>query len=98
MALLSQTDDAQRARLTRDLCGKPPAQVAPFLLAVLETDPSSQVRNVIVDRLGRQSHPGIREALRRCTVSDPDASVAMLALERLFDASFLYWDQLASGH
>ena len=83
IALLSQTDDAQRARMTRDLCGKPPAQVTPFLLAVLETDPSSQVRNVIVDRLGRQSHPGIREALRRCTVSDPDAGVAMLALERL---------------
>ena len=82
LALLNQSDERQRARLARDLANKDAAAMA-FLLAVLETDPSSQVRSAIIDRLGRRSHPQVREALMRHAVSDADASVALLALERL---------------
>ncbi|MCI0389718.1 MAG: metallophosphoesterase [Acidobacteria bacterium] len=83
LALLNQGDEKQRARLARELANREAAAAMPFLLSLLETDPSPLVRSAIVDRLGRLSHPQVREALKRCAVSDRDTNVALLALEKL---------------
>jgi predicted DNA-binding protein len=53
------------------------------LIEQADKDPDPAVRRLILDRLGRTSHPGVREALERHAATDPDASVAMAALDRL---------------
>lgn len=82
-AIIKESNEKERARLAGDLARKDAAGAMEFLLAVLATDPSTQVRSIIVDRLGRHSHPQVRQALERCILSDADTSVALLALERL---------------
>ena len=82
-ALLAQSDEKERARLAGDLARREPAAAMEFLVAVLATDPSPQVRSMIVDRLGRRPHPQVRQALERAAASDPDTGVALLAVERL---------------
>src|SRR5262245_22767955 len=54
-AILSQSNEGERARLAADLARKDAAAVMEFLLAVLAADPSPQVRIAIIDRLGRSS-------------------------------------------
>jgi len=81
--LLNQSDEKSRARLADDLARIDPASTMEFLLAVLDTESSSLVRQKIVDRLGRHSHPRIREALERFATTDPDVAVSLAALERL---------------
>lgn len=83
LALLKERDDRQRARLARELANRETAAAMTFLLSVLETDPAPLVRSAIIDRLGRYSHPQVRQALERQAGADADVSVAMLALERL---------------
>ncbi len=82
-AILNQRDERQRARLAGDLARRNSAEVIEFLLNVLATDTSPQVRYAIIDRLGRYSDPKIRQTLERCVTSDADTGVALLALERL---------------
>jgi len=82
-AILSQTDEKQRARLAGDLVRKDAAGAMEFLLALLASEPSAQVRTAIVDRLGRYSHPQVRQALERQALSDANTDVALLAIERL---------------
>ena len=82
-AILNQTNERERARLAGDLARKDPAGAMEFLLKVLATDPSPQVRTAIIDRLGRLSNPQVRQALQQCVVSDADNGVALLALKRL---------------
>ncbi|MGH9839845.1 MAG: metallophosphoesterase [Blastocatellia bacterium] len=81
--LLNQNNEKERARLAGDLARKDAAGAMEFLLGVLAADPSAQVRSAIVDRLGRHSHPQVRQALERCVSSDADTGVALLAIERL---------------
>jgi len=82
-AILKQTDERERARLAGDLARKDAAGAMEFLLAVLAADPAHRVRSAIVDRMGRYSHPQVRQALERQVLSDSDTDVALLALERL---------------
>jgi hypothetical protein len=82
-AVLGQKDEAQRARLLRDLAREHGEKTIEFLLAVLSTDSSSRVRSEIVERLARYSDPRVRQALERHAVEDPDPELALLALERL---------------
>ena len=82
-AILKERDERQRARLAGELARRNSAEMIEFLLAVLATDASPQVRSAIVDRMGRHSNPQVRQALERCVLSDADTSVALLALERL---------------
>jgi tartrate-resistant acid phosphatase type 5 len=82
-AILSQTDEKQRARLAGDLVRKDAAGAMEFLLALLASESSAQVRTAIVDRLGRYSHPQVRQALERQALSDANTDVALLAIERL---------------
>lgn len=82
-AILSQTDERQRARLAGDLARKDAAGAMEFLLSLLASDTSALVRTAIVDRLGRHSHTQVRQALERCALSDANTDVALLAIERL---------------
>jgi predicted phosphodiesterase len=82
-AILKERDERQRARLAGELARRNSSQAVEFLLEILATDASPQVRFAIIDRLGRLSHPQVQQALQQRVLSDPDAEVAMLALERL---------------
>ena len=83
LAIINQRDDRQRARLAGELARTEPAAAMDFLLTVLASDPSPQVRKAIVDRLGRHSHPQVRQALEQRVIADPDTDLAMMAIERL---------------
>ncbi len=82
-AIVNHTNERERARLAGDLARKDPAGAMEFLLKLLATDAAPQVRSTILDRLGRQPHPAIRQALQERVLSDADTNVALLALERL---------------
>jgi hypothetical protein len=53
------------------------------LLEQADKDPDPAVRRLILDRLSRLRLPAVRDALERHAAGDPDAGVALLALERL---------------
>lgn len=80
--ILSEQSEFKRARLAAELA-QHPASALEFLLSLLATDSSATVRRVIIDTLGRYSHPSVREALTRHAESDPDVRISILALERL---------------
>ncbi|HYV04366.1 MAG TPA: metallophosphoesterase [Blastocatellia bacterium] len=82
-AMLNQPDELRRAQLARQLANTDLNAVTDFLLAVLSSEPSARVRSAIVGSFGQGSNPRIREALGRIAASDADASVSLLALERL---------------
>lgn len=82
-ALLAEADDARRARLANELATNAPSALVPFLSAVAETDASSAVRAAVIGRLGRDPSPEAVRMLERRAAADPDAGVALLALERL---------------
>ena len=82
-AILNQADERQRAQLAGDLIRKDAAGSMEFMLALLTSDPSARVRTMIVDRLGRLSHPRVRQALEGYAVAAPDVDSALLAIERL---------------
>src|SRR5262249_10412310 len=82
-AILSQRDDRQRAELVAALARNSPDAAREFLLAVLASEPSPEVRSAIVNRLGRSSSRAVREVLAERAASDADPGVALQALERL---------------
>lgn len=82
--ILAQPDETQRVRLLRDFAREQGEQVIDFLLAMLATESSAQVRLELVDRLGRYAaNPAVRQALEQCVLADADPAVALLALEHL---------------
>jgi len=82
-ALLAEQDEQKRAQLSLEMISRDPAGSLEFMLAFIAMEPSARVRRAIVDRLGRYSDPKVREMLGRHAASDPDVTVATLALERL---------------
>ncbi len=82
LALLKQNDATKLAELANALAVKDPVSVIPFLISVLDTDPSPSVRRVMVTVLGRYSRPEVRRALEHHATSDADTGVALLALEK----------------
>jgi tartrate-resistant acid phosphatase type 5 len=82
-AVLDESDERKRATLASALWRKDSVAVADFLLAVLSADSSASVRLTLVDSLGRNSNPRIRQELARVAASDTDVRVSLLALERL---------------
>jgi hypothetical protein len=82
-ALLAETDERKRAQLTTALIRRDSNGVLDFVLAVLAVEPSPAVRLAIVDSLGRNTNPKMREALSKLAASDADVRVSLLALERL---------------
>jgi hypothetical protein len=85
--ILSATDDAKRAKLAGGLAKEEPKAAERFLVALLDEDPASVVRQAIVNELGH--HPGAmtQQALRGHAASDPSVTVSLLALERLRESS-----------
>jgi tartrate-resistant acid phosphatase type 5 len=82
-AMLAETSEARRAQLATALIRRDSSGVLDFMLAVLATEQSATVRLAIVESLGRNPNPKVREMLTRLAASDPDVRVSLLALERL---------------
>lgn len=53
------------------------------LLTQADNDPDPAIRRVILNRVSRLNLPEVRASLERHAVGDPDAGVALFALERL---------------
>jgi hypothetical protein len=85
--ILAATDDPKRAKLTGKLAKEEPEASAAFLLNLLDRDPSPSVREAIVSELGRRPGAAVRKALEKHAASDPNATVSLLALERLRESS-----------
>jgi hypothetical protein len=81
-ALLDQPVEITRAKMADDLGKRDPKGTRDFLLAVLESEPSSVVRRAILDRVVRVASEEVMQALARHASSDPDAEVAVFALDR----------------
>lgn len=81
-AVLAETDEEERADLAETLAEVEDGSAIPFVLAVLASDPSPVVRMEIIDEIDTSDH-AVREALKRHAAADPDADVALGALETL---------------
>jgi len=81
--VLTQPDEAQRARLATELARKDVAATLDFMLALAATDASPKVRLAVLERVGRLNQPRVRQALEWHAHTDADADVITLALERL---------------
>jgi hypothetical protein len=83
LALLSEADETKRADLVELFVDQHGTKSIDFLLAVLEAESSPVVRHEIVDRLGQIPSSRVQKGLARAASSDPDAAVAIRALDRL---------------
>jgi tartrate-resistant acid phosphatase type 5 len=81
-AVLAEPNEAARAKLADALGRGSAAGTREFLLGILETDPAPGVRRAILDRVMRTPNPAVMDALARHASSDPDAEVAIFALDR----------------
>jgi tartrate-resistant acid phosphatase type 5 len=81
-AVLAETDEEERADLAETLAEVEDGSAIPFVLAVLASDPSPVVRMDIIDEIDT-SVPAVQAALKRHAAADPDADVALAALEAL---------------
>ena len=82
-ALVNEADEIKRLRLATDMARRNAAEAMDFLIALLNTESSARVRYAIVDNLGSNSNPKVKEMLERVAVSDADSNVSRIALERL---------------
>lgn len=82
-ALLNEKDNQKRSDLAEDLAEKHPAEAREFLLALMERDPAAVVRETLIDEMGDDPHPQVRQALAQVAATDADVKIALLALERL---------------
>ncbi len=82
-ALLNETDEIIRMRLSTEMARRNAAETMDFLIALLNTESSARVRYAIVDNLGHNSSLKVKEMLERLAVSDTDSNVSRIALERL---------------
>jgi hypothetical protein len=80
-AILNETDDKKRTTLVDELARQEPA--TEFCLSLLDSDRAASVRRAIITRLGSRATPAVQKALEQHAATDPDADVALLALNRL---------------
>ena len=81
--ILSEADEDKRADLAEALAEKDVIGALDFLLTLLETDPSADVRENIVDELEDVDDPRVDPALERRVLVDADLDIALAALELL---------------
>ncbi len=81
--VLIEPDEDKRADLVELLAEKDAVGALDFLLALLESDPSADVRENIVDELEEVDDPRVNPALERRVLLDPDLDIALAALELL---------------
>jgi hypothetical protein len=81
--ILAEADEDKRADLVELLADADAVAALDFLLALLETDPSADVRENIVDELEAVDDPRVEPALERRVLVDTDLDIALAALELL---------------
>jgi hypothetical protein len=81
--ILAEPDEDKRADLVEALADDDAVAALDFLLALLDTDPSADVRENIVDELEDVVDPRVDPALERRVLVDPDLDIALAALELL---------------
>ena len=81
--VLAEGDDEKRADLAEALAETDPLGALDFLLALLEADPSAEVREQIVDELEDVDDDRVGAALARRVLADPDVDIAIAAMELL---------------
>jgi tartrate-resistant acid phosphatase type 5 len=81
--ILAEPDEAERADLVELLAEKDALGALDFLLALLDTDPSADVREDIVDELENVDDPRVDPALERRVLVDADPDIALASLELL---------------
>ncbi|HET6567880.1 MAG TPA: HEAT repeat domain-containing protein, partial [Rhodothermales bacterium] len=81
--VLATRDEDQRADLAEDLADLGVEETTDFLLGVLATDPSAEVRITIIEEIGDEQDARIVSALRQHLTSDPDPEVSLTALRML---------------
>jgi hypothetical protein len=81
--ILAEPDEDRRADLVEELAETDALGALDFLLALLDSDPSADVREDIVDELEEVSDPRVDPALERRVVADPDLDIALASLEVL---------------
>jgi hypothetical protein len=81
--LLAEADEDKRADLAEELAETDALGALDFLLALLETDPSADVRENIVDELEDVSDPRVGPALEKRVLADPDLDIVLASLDLL---------------
>ena len=81
--ILAEPDEDRRANLAEALADKDAVAALDFLLALLDTDPSADVREDIVDQLEGVDDPRVDPALERRVLVDADPDIVLLSLELL---------------
>jgi tartrate-resistant acid phosphatase type 5 len=81
--ILAEPDEDKRADLVEELAEKDALGALDFLLVLLETDPSADVRENIVDELEHVDDPRVNPALEHRVLVDRDLDIALAALELL---------------
>ena len=81
-ALLADTTERTRARKADLLGSKDAVATRSFLLAVLRQEKAAVVRRAILDRIARTPDEAVLKALAHQAATDPDAEVAIFALDR----------------
>ncbi len=81
-AFRAAQDEEERVGIIEDLAEKYPLAALAFLIQALD-DPSVEIRKTIIENLGRQPHPRVREVLRHVIETDPDEGVVELAQAHL---------------
>jgi tartrate-resistant acid phosphatase type 5 len=81
--ILAEPDEDKRADLAEALADEDALGALDFLLTLLETDPSADVRENIVDELESVDDPRVDPALERRVLVDPDLDLALASLELL---------------
>jgi tartrate-resistant acid phosphatase type 5 len=81
--ILAEPDEDKRADLVESLADTDAIGALDFLLALLDTDPSADVRENIVDELEEVGDPRVDPALERRVLVDPDLDIAIAALDLL---------------
>lgn len=81
--ILAEPDEGKRADLAESLAKTEAIAALDFLLSLLNTDPSADVREEIVDELEDVADERVNPALERRVLVDPDLDIAMASLELL---------------
>jgi tartrate-resistant acid phosphatase type 5 len=81
--ILAEPDEDKRADLAESLAEEDAIGALDFLLTLLDTDPSADVRENIVDELEEVDDPRVDPALERRVLDDADLDIALASLEIL---------------
>lgn len=81
--IVQEEDPDRREDLAEELAENEAGPSLEFLLALLELDPSPEVRQEILEQLEEYPHPAFRDALKEIAATDDDLEVALQALEVL---------------